>query len=340
MKKIISCGLCMAVLLTGCQVKTPPKEDRAQVSIQHYEATAPKAYPVEKRDFEAVKNAPANYQGAETTNMYFGMNQKKITAIYFNQGAEVKAGDIIMEMECDDVKEQIADVEQQIKTAKLEKEYYNKQIKSLTGDEKEQYKISFDAIEKTIALYQQQLGDLKEQLTRYQIIAPYDCVIRLIPTEAYECYTYEMEFYNHVVACVLENMDKGFYVNGDSSYPYEVGQTAYVEYAGAKIDVKLTEIQKQSDTMWVLKYDPLVDVPVKGDGAQDESGTLYQSFGTVKNALVVYKNCVLTIGEEKYVYVVDEEGHFTPRMIEIGKTDGTYYEIKDGVKEGEMVLYE
>lgn len=340
MKRFISCCLCMAALLTGCQFGEPsvPKDKQAQVSIQHYELQEHKTYAVERRDFDAIMSKNAVYQGAEAVPMKFGITGQ-VAEIYHAQGASVEAGTVIMELKCEDIKEQIRGVNQQIQSAKLEKEYIKKQMKTVDGIEKEEYEVSLDALEKSVALYHIQLKDLKEQLSTYQIIAPFDCVIRTLSSTMYESMNYNFNISNSDVACIIETEEKGFYVNADNTYPFEIGQTAYVEYKGAKIDVVLKDITKESDTLWVLNYEPQVAVSVNSDD-DDNRGVVYHSFGSIKNALVIPKNCLLTIGDETYVYVVDDKGLFSPRKVKIGKTDGSYYEILDGVEEGELVLYE
>jgi Cu(I)/Ag(I) efflux system membrane fusion protein len=47
---------------------------------------------------------------------------------------------------------------------------------------------------------------------------------------------------------------------------------------------------------------------------------------------------VIDTGERKIVFVVHENRHFEPREVKLGLQAGAYYEVVDGVKEGELVV--
>jgi len=50
------------------------------------------------------------------------------------------------------------------------------------------------------------------------------------------------------------------------------------------------------------------------------------------------EEAVIDTGERKIVFVVHENRHFEPREVKLGLKAGAYYEVVDGVKEGELVV--
>ena len=59
--------------------------------------------------------------------------------------------------------------------------------------------------------------------------------------------------------------------------------------------------------------------------------------GEVKNALLVPKNAVFPMGEQKVCFVKKGEGH-EKRVVETGKTDGKKIVIRKGLTGGEEIL--
>jgi membrane fusion protein, copper/silver efflux system len=54
--------------------------------------------------------------------------------------------------------------------------------------------------------------------------------------------------------------------------------------------------------------------------------------------LAVPDDAVLFTNAQTYVFVKDEEGRFHPRTVQLGAKVKNFYEVKDGLKEGEMVV--
>lgn len=54
--------------------------------------------------------------------------------------------------------------------------------------------------------------------------------------------------------------------------------------------------------------------------------------------LAVPEDAVMDTGERKVVFVAQPEGHFTQRQVSIGPKAGGYYEVLDGLQEGEVVV--
>ena len=58
----------------------------------------------------------------------------------------------------------------------------------------------------------------------------------------------------------------------------------------------------------------------------------------VGSVLAVPLDAVLLTGTRSLVYVEEKEGVFKPREVTVGTQAGEFYEIKDGLMEGEKVV--
>ncbi len=60
--------------------------------------------------------------------------------------------------------------------------------------------------------------------------------------------------------------------------------------------------------------------------------------GTEKKIIVIPEESVFLDGSERYVFVQEGDGKFTVRRVSIGEASGEKIEIKEGLKEGDMVV--
>jgi hypothetical protein len=99
----------------------------------------------------------------------------------------------------------------------------------------------------------------------------------------------------------------------------------------------------------VVAVDPILDattrtVRVRGMVAAPGATLRPQSFVDVKihvalgERLAIPREAVLDTGDHRIVFVVQGEGHFEPRAVELGRQGGGYYEVLSGLDEGAEVV--
>lgn len=94
---------------------------------------------------------------------------------------------------------------------------------------------------------------------------------------------------------------------------------------GTMVDLESRTVRAliQSDQSLDLKSNTFVQLKVEVD---------------LGKRLAISKNAVLFNGDHNMVYVETKPGHFVGKTVEIGQSAGDYYEIKSGLKSGEMVV--
>lgn len=87
-----------------------------------------------------------------------------------------------------------------------------------------------------------------------------------------------------------------------------------------------------------------VTVKVEGEGLEDiyegMSCTIELVSDRVDDVLIVPKRAITTEGRQNYVTVKLEDGTTEKREVTLGFTDGSSYEVKSGLEEGDIVLIE
>lgn len=85
-----------------------------------------------------------------------------------------------------------------------------------------------------------------------------------------------------------------------------------------------------------------VTVLVEGEGMEDiyegMSCTVDLVAGRVDDVLVVPKRAITTEGKKNYVMVKQEDGSSVKQEVTLGFTDGSDYEVKEGLNEGDIIL--
>ena len=134
----------------------------------------------------------------------------------------------------------------------------------------------------------------------------------------------------------------------------EVPSVPYNKYLFRNYEEKYTIQNGEKFVLTEYEYDPkelgyadtlLVYPPIRFNlgGIKGEMGSmvpLYFKRFSHSDVLMVGKDSIYLDNEIYYVYVKGEDGQREKRQVEIGATDSLNYEIKSGLKEGELVFYE
>ena len=134
----------------------------------------------------------------------------------------------------------------------------------------------------------------------------------------------------------------------------EVPSVPYNKYLFKNYEEKYTIQNGEKFVLTEYEYDPkelgyadtlLIYPPIRFNlgGIKGEMGSmvpLYFKRFSHSDVLMVGKDSIYLENEIYYVYVKGEDGQREKREVEIGATDSLNYEIKSGLKEGELVFYE
>ncbi len=88
----------------------------------------------------------------------------------------------------------------------------------------------------------------------------------------------------------------------------------------------------------------VIENPIVGDPAKHRHELLHRVFanGLIRietpETLTVPRSAVLAIGADPIAYVVKSTGAYEPRTVKLGRVGDDFYEVADGLKEGESVV--
>ncbi len=118
---------------------------------------------------------------------------------------------------------------------------------------------------------------------------------------------------------------------------------------GVEVEVASPSLPNKMFTGKLSSINPVVNSPtrtvrVRALIPDPESLLRPEAFVNVKikidlgEKLAIPESAVLFSGEKKFVFVVKEKGHFSPRAIEAGLKAEGYYEVISGLQEGETIV--
>lgn len=120
----------------------------------------------------------------------------------------------------------------------------------------------------------------------------------------------------------------------------EVGQTATITFASypgeqfhGRVSYIYPYVNKEARTVKVRLDLPNPDIRIKPDMYGDVLVNVDRG-----NKVTIPEQAVLDSGKQTLVFVVRGEGVFEPRPVKLGPRIGSYYEVREGVMEGDRVV--
>ncbi len=323
--------LVTATLLGGCYLLpkeeeplAPPLLKPAQVSFETTE--------VQKGDIKKELTVTGRFRSSYEVTASFEKRGGYIQEIYAKYGQEVKEGDPIMDLDIDTLEHNKDQAYYQYKKARL---YYDK----IKNNGASSYDISIAEIDKKLA-YNNYLS-AKEELEKGQLVAPISGIIT---------YMSKANVGEYIAARkpVCKIADPGqlyLMVQGEDAYSFKFGDEVSVEINGMSDKVyKGTVIQTPSDRPNNIALDfedPTVIIDVK-DFPKDEvklnkEARVKLVMAHVEDVITIKRSLVKNYNGRSFVNVL-ENGVKVERDVELGMSDATRVEIREGLEVGDLVI--
>lgn len=213
----------------------------------------------------------------------------------------------------------------------------------------ETYDVTLAYLEEDVRTQEEIYQETKEKWEEYSsyisgntVLAQYNGVITsvelaeddIIRTGSALITLYDMEDVTMTVSLYEEDM-----TDISVGSPANISFTAYPEEI---FTARVTEISDAStDSSGNVLYE--VTVTLEGDVSglfQGMTGDITFVSGQCEDTLYVLKRAVVTEGNKSYVRVRGENGRVSEKEVTTGFSDGTYVQITEGLKEGDIVLIE
>lgn len=280
----------------------------------------------------------------KSVNLFFGVADIEYEKVYVGENSHVKKGDLIVQLDMDDLEEKLKEYKNEIDAKELELTHQKNMLALeqqrapvLKESERKEYQKNVKKTQDNIKFIQDELKMLKENIKQNKIAkekrciyAPFDGVVKNILDINQERVSVRRksfaEFYDDTMK---------FQNSSEKNYGFKAGQVFDVYINDSPYKATVTDV-KQADgkTVTSLKLN---------NGSQFEENTLavrYIKGAEFHNSLYVESKAVFLLDGKPALYTLDEYGIKKVTKITTGVKANGYTEIKTGVKEGEQVVLE
>ena len=315
----------------------------------------------ERGDVSLVRDINCEYIQADQQEVTLSSGGRRIEKVCVQEGDRVKKGDVLLCLDDNNLEERIENLSYQIDLNELKLTYIDEQEKLSLDDTyysfvygsgleteeellayqkrekevKKEYRYQREDIEDALSFDRQELEKLKEELLQSRVYAAIDGMVYSIE-DGLEGSTTKKD---QVIMPVVDESDGYFLAESPELFEEISEDTIYqmrVTYGDATGDYELKPCRISE---WGEKqYFEILSEPETGILSVGTKGTLTIPIETKEYVLSLPNGCIHIAGDEKYVYVRDEEGMKAVRFVKTGLEGNDRTEILEGLSEGEMVV--
>lgn len=347
----------MLLLLTGCSLLPQEEVRRNAPLLVETETEKFELSYVTRGDLKVTSRVSCTYVPIQKINLTFGVSGEYIDEMYVQVGDIVKKGQVLGQLRMDGVEEAIENLNFTIDSVKLSIEHLKQdrdlsierqKILFASDPEKMQEAIdeineSFDLSEKsyqdTLFLYDMELQSAYELKRKRQLISPIDGTVTYARKYTESSVSDETER----AATVIDTTMSLFSASSDRWDLFKVGDKYTItskkkEYAATVIDPYeygidpgKREIGKRANVYLTL------DTPTL-ELEDNDKGTLELILDSRTDVLIVHEDAISSANGEAIAYVLGEDGMKTYKKVKVGLEAGKYFEVIEGLEEGEEVI--
>ena len=373
MRKLFVWMICIVGLFicTTCQLM--PEEDVLpdRHVIGSYKAEAYKMTAVMRGDLVLSKTVNCTYVPAREESYSFSLGSMYIDKIHVSVGDQVKAGQVLAQLELSNLQEQIAAENYQLSVLELKKLHITEnrdldlrkhdiileelerepenteepeandlsaQIeaqKKLRAETAKDYADQLQAAEDAIYIQKLRMEEIEGKLKERRIVAEIDGTVTYVRSIS----DGQRSVKGQNILTISDLDSTVFKVTGKDAAYFSAGQEVTVlcqgkEYAAYVADAAELDIPEDEDASVVYLRLKQPD-PTLEDGARGKITFLLEQR---EDTLYVDKDTVRTSNGTSFVYVLDEAGMRTMQEVTTGLLSGGFIEIIDGLQEHDRVI--
>jgi len=334
--------LCLPFLLSSCALLPAEEEPLSPPLIRPYERRQHNFATVLRGDIVLTQNISMRFLPSRVERFYFEVEDELISNVAVNRGDNVLEGDILIELEHRNIDAQIADMENELHRARLEREHiqnlYNIYIRIRNAAEDNRdlshYANSLENLSSEIEIIEIRLSELHRLREQRVIRSNIDGTVTFVR----RFQRGERSSRRTAVASVSDKTYSVFVVRGEDAAIFTPGERHEIrivrEYHEA-IVVSYYEIgleEPAEETAYLMLLD-------EGANIQDNSyATFLHTIEERNNVLFVPWSAVNTIGDRHFVYIMDEDNIMATRDVSIRLIGNNVTEITAGLEEGDSVV--
>ena len=316
--------LCVG-LLSGCAGKT--QTDDLVITIPEYEKITYTTEPVVHGDIAPVLDLRLKSEQFERKEYYPDHDEMEVDQVFVHVGDVVQNGDFSSE----DITEERRQYENRVEEDALLIDHYTKLDAINQTDEHQE---SIEQLKKDQEIAGLYIKDLDARLEAYTIKAEGSGIVSSLS----DMLDYGTVYAGDAVVTILYGSDN-YTTTTEDDYAFEVGQTFTATFGVGSYEVRLTAIDVlASDTDAGMKRQLTFTLVDSAKRPSSDSLNLEIEKNVLKNVLYVPEDAIVYVGNDNYVYVLDEDGFRHGVQVQTGATIDGYTVIEDGLKEGDKVV--
>lgn len=349
-------SLALALSLAGCSGEVQ-EEDNVILIEKEEESLVYNLAVATVGDVQKTERIKCVYAQMQDQNVSFAINGRLVTKVYVKEGDTVKKGQLLAELGNSDLLDQIEALEYNIKRNKLLQEhadinetnelsaawsnYVNmnrgnqKQVEEQVESIKQNYRYAREDREDAIAMDEQQLAKLRQEVKMSAVYANMDGTVTFVK-ERLEGSTSTKD---EEIITIIDGTDCLFTVEG----------TDYADKFTAEDTLDMNVISGTGTGAYVLQphnmnewEDKLLfSILQQPEGVSPEVGAIGYMGIVVderKDVVTIPLAAIHNADDKQYVYVLGEDGMRQLQWIETGLYGDTTVEIVSGLSEGDRVI--
>lgn len=327
------------VLVPGCSLLPKEADEEVLPTINPPKLSKKPEYVVKTETIEIPIKAVGSVLALKEEQLSFSQDNKRVKQVYVQSGEQVKAGQVIAELD-------VSEIESQLRIARLERKKDELALKeSYQNSEKtdlqlEQEKVDFE-------LKQQKLADLEEAVQGAKLVAPFDGTIFGIyiqkgdTVRAYDTVAVIADLSELTIAVKMNNAEDLKKITLGMEAEIDINSVGKVKGKVSQLPSPKSEGNndrynqgKQSITDYLL-----ISVDKMPEGVT--RGTMLEAKFIIQrkeNAIVIPPSTLRTAGPRSYVQVIDDQGNKKEVDVEVGLQTPTQVEIIKGLSAGQKVV--
>lgn len=364
-RSVTFCCILLAVNLSGCN--TSSKDTVSEQVIKVEEAKEPIEYTmdvVRRGDVTNTVTIDCSYMQMEDEDIAFDVENEVIYQVYVEKGDTVQKGDLLIELNVDELEKTVEELkytisyqnllleqskdlqEYELKARRVryelvmsqleEKEQKTVEEQSLVKDIesiKDSYRKTMEDYKDSISIAQYKLDTYQKKIASSKLYAGMDGTVSYVRESLVGSLTSAEETLitiidSSVCAFTSENVEYKEYFKTEEPVVITTGFGAKKEEKEA-YPMKLSE---WNDQMYFELAENDYELAI------GTRGSIEIVLETANDVLYLSKDAIHTADEQSYVYIVDDEGMRSIQYVEIGLKGPSTVEITSGLQEGDYVI--
>lgn len=337
LKLAVSCALIL-LLVAGCALLPDEDEEEILPEITPPKLSQKPVYTVTTETLETKVRGVGELKSLQQEELFFPDGGKRVKGVYVRQGEAVTAGQLLAELEVDDLERDLRQKKLRFRSNELQMIEILRKADEMEPEQLEQAKIDFE-------LAREELVELEEEINNGKLYAPFDGTIVSVAIEpgdspnAYDTVmtladlnqlTVAAKFKSSDLQSVAVGMDAIVNINTVGEFRGKVSQLPVVK------ENQNQHPNRQKDT---LDQYLLVDIEPFPEGLHlgtPLSVTIVTN--RKENAVVIPAAALRTYSGRTYVQVQEEDGTKREVDVEVGQQTPTLVEIVKGLEPGQKVV--